>query len=316
MRAIEEFNYKGSIEEEPVSGMVTGYVKNIEKAIPKGLKKSILQNWEIIKNKLENIPENVVLYLKKNPDLYRRIIAGSFVILMATSFTGCKGHFEALENDQIAIENVMNQEEKPEERATIQYKIKFGDTLEGIVRSYTDSNIQKEINRICSNNGIENASIIFEGQVIKIDVPESALERFGYTASYGEVNEWDAMDYFVSQTFDIPASEINPQNISYWRDKKYVVGYLGEGAPSDIDFGNEKPLLMKAAGAIEDLKIMTSDQYGFYSDQDIKNMEAKINGYYNEAIEIAERHTGKKYGKDYILEPPIIAVSKDQTLNK
>lgn len=314
MRAIEEFNYKSELGNERYSGKTTAYVNNIRNVQSKGLRKSNPQSWSKQKKKASLIG-NLVLYISKKPDLYRKVVAGSFALLLVGSFVGCKINPDAASKEPITIEQTMEQEVQ-EQKATIEYKIQFGDTLEGIVRSYTDLNVQSEINKICRNNGIDNPNYIREGQKIKIDVPESKLEQFGYSASYGEVNEWDAMEYFITEAFDVPASEVHPQNMVFWRDKKYVVGYLGNDAPEDIDLGNEKPILLKVAIAKDDLSVMLGDQYGFYSDQDIKNKEAEIYEYLSEGIRIAERNTGKKYGVDYILEAPIIPVPITQTLNK
>ena len=232
---------------------------------------------------------------------------------MAASFTGCKINPNAKINDKPAIEQKL---EEAEQKVLINYTVIHGNTLEGIVRSYSDNNIQKEIDKVCRDNKLSNPNRILIGQVLKLEIPVSKLESFGYTASYGEVNQWEAMDHFVYEAFNAQSSEVHPQNMMFWRDKQYVVGHLGDDAPAGLENSTETPLLYKAASAIEDLSIMTGDQYGFYSEEDIKSKEAEILEYYYEAIDIAERNSGKKFGVDYILEPPVTAVPKDQTLNK
>ena len=123
MRAIEEFNYKSELGNERYSGKTTAYVNNIRNVQSKGLRKSNPQSWSKQKKKASLIG-NLVLYISKKPDLYRKVVAGSFALLLVGSFVGCKINPDAASKEPITIEQTMEQEVQ-EQKATIEYKIQF-----------------------------------------------------------------------------------------------------------------------------------------------------------------------------------------------
>ncbi|MDD2504967.1 MAG: LysM domain-containing protein [Bacilli bacterium] len=308
MKAIEEYQVSGTIDNEEINLKATAYRDNLKKASSLGLTTAVFQKMENIKIKGKDVTSNFVSYLKKHPELSKKIAVASLALVMSTTFVGCSIKPEST----LAVNQRIEQAaELEEQRGEIIYIIKEGDNLENIVRKYLNYNITEEIDRVCLLNGIEDKNKIYHGQKLKIKVPISKLEQFGYTYVLGETTEWEAMDHFIYSSFRGVESDVHPQNIVFWRDRSYV---LGGDSPHDIDIEGT-PLLIKAASAIYDLEIMTGDQFGFYKDEDIKRKETEILGYYQEAIEITERTTGKKYGVDYILTPPIITVPLDKKLN-
>ena len=78
-------------------------------------------------------------------------------------------------------------------RTVADYKVKYGDTLDGIIYSYTDSASEKDYykNYVTYYNGIEN-DIIRAGEVITlVGVPEDRVDEFntGYNASIDNNDE-------------------------------------------------------------------------------------------------------------------------------
>lgn len=314
MRAIEEYNLSGTFNEDQVNGKVTAYTGNITKAKPLGLKTAVIKEWQQAKSKITDSVTNLTFYIQKHPELSKKVITGALALTLAFSMTGCTIGPKA---DKINNETYVAQalEEDIEQKAQINYSVKSGDTLEGIVRMYENSKVTAEINKVCKENSIENPDRIYAGQKLVLNVPLSKLETFGYTYSYGEVNEYDSMDYFAYSAFDVSPEDVHPQNFMFWRDKRYVVGDFGEN-DHGLEPSTGTPLLIKAASARYDLEVMTGDQYGFYSESDLQSKRAEILGYYQEAIEIAERNTGKKYGIDFILEPPVLAVPMEKQISR
>lgn len=302
MRAIAEYKIKGTFDDEPVNLSLTAYRDNIKKSKDKGLRASVLRGF--------NLPKNITIMFKKNSELHKKVVAGALTLMIATSFAGCKMEPKAEVLSPTQIEEV----EELEQKGAITYTIKFGDTLEDIAFRYT-SRITSEVAKICQDNKISNANTINAGQTIKLDVPISKLELFGYTFTIGEVSEIEAKTYFVEKAFAIPASEVYSGNISFWRDQQRVVG-LKEENPHNLERSHELPLLYKAHKAIEELEIMQNSQTGFYSEEDIKIKEAAIYNNLKDSISIAETATGKKYGEDYILEPPIEVVPLEPAKTK
>ena len=257
MRAIAEYKIKGTFDDEPVNLGLIAYRDNIKKSRDKGLKASILRGF----NQTKMIAKNITIRFKENSELHKKIVAGALTLMVATSFVGCKMEPKADALSPTQIEDVQELEQK----GGITYTIKLGDTLEDIAFRYT-STITSEVAKICKDNNIENANRINAGQTIKLDVPISKLELFGYTFIMGEVSEIDAKTYFVEKAFE---SEVHSQNIAFWRDQQRVVGLKDEN-PHNIERTHELPLLYKAHKEIEELEIMLNNQTGFYSEEDIK----------------------------------------------
>ncbi len=311
MKAIEEYKLTGTIANENVNGKVTSYTNNIKKFKPLGLKVAVIKSFEKLDEKILDSVTNIVNYAKNHPELTKKVVTGTLILVMATSFTGCSIVPDAQTKAEVNINEIV---EITEPTGEIKYFIKSGDTLESIVHRYLDKGIQNEINKICIENNISNPDKIYSGQELILHIPVSKLENFGFTYTLGEVNEYAVMDHFVYSAFNVDPNDVHPQNVMFWRDREYVIGDTNTSPHEIHQIGNEKPILVKAASAIYDLEIMTGDQLGFYKEEDIKNKEYEILSYYKEAIEIAERNTGKKYGEDYILNPPVKAIPIEKSL--
>ena len=273
MKNIEEYHLTGTINNEEINGKVILYTKNMKKAKKRRLKTSVIRGAVGV----------MVLGL---------------TIGVASNLIKPDPKIELKPAIEMAYE---------EPTGEIKYVIKAGDTLESIVRRYKDTDILKEIDKIAKTNNLESPDKIYSGQELIINVPISKLDVFGFGYDLGEVNEWDAMDYFVSSAFEATRDSVHPENVLYWREKVYIIG--GD-SPHDIETYGQAPLLMKAASAIYDYELMNDSQAGFYTTDDIKAQENKILSIYLEAIEITERLTGKTYGVDYILDAPIITNEK------
>ena len=257
----------------------------------------------------EPVKGKVTAYVNK------KVLTGALILMMTTTFAGCLMHAKAESMNNSNVEQII--EEEKEATGKIKYIVEPGDTLESLVYRYVDWGISSEIEKICQANDIADSNKIYTGQELILEIPISKLESFGYTYTFEEVKEWEAMDYFVLTAFNLASDKVDPNNMVFWRDKQYVVGdFLGKNNSSGIEIGTETPLLMKAASAIYDLEIMTIDQLGFYSEEDIKSKEDKILSYYLEAIEITERNTGKKYGVNFIKTPVVKTIPLEKGLSR
>jgi hypothetical protein len=316
MRAIEEFNYKGTYETgEPFSGMVTaGYTNNIKNAKSKGLKKASIRSFELKKKIVEMIAkfvEKLTFYFRHNPELARSVLAGSLAVMMMGTFTGCKIHPKASEKDPIAMEDTL-EEDINEPRASIEYIVKPGDNLTKIVKLYTDKNIQKELDDISFKNNIDDPNFIFEGQKLKLEIPESKLAQFGCVGVPVEEKEWDKMIHYIDYVFD--SIKPSDQNEVYSRNIRWV---YGPGNPGD------EAIMPQVMDAIDGYYEMTGNLNGFFSPEKIKEQESKIFSILRNGVEIADSMTymfGKpdidyKYYIENIYQPPLIAVPIDQVKN-
>ncbi|MDD4187539.1 MAG: LysM domain-containing protein [Bacilli bacterium] len=273
MRAIGEYKVNGTFNDEAVNLKLTAYRDNIKKSKDKGLKASI--------------------------------ITGALTLVMMTSLAGCKMEPKAAVLEQTQIEQVM----QLEQTGNIHYTIKRGDTLEEIANKYIGfSKLDAEVEKICRNNNIKKANEIYAGQDINLDVPISKLDIFGYTYKLGETSDLETKSHFITEAFEQAESNLDPNNIMFWRERQYIIGSSSK-CPHEIAAPDELPLLVQIFKEVDNLETMQNDQIGFYNEEDIKRQEDITNYCLTEVLDKAvsrtEKLTGKKYGKDYILEPPI-----------
>ncbi|MDD4706403.1 MAG: LysM peptidoglycan-binding domain-containing protein [Bacilli bacterium] len=250
MKMIEEFNVSGKFGNDPIKGKVTTYTNNIKKAAQNGVKTSIISSWQNIKDKI-----NPKIY---NKELIKKVGAALIIgTITMTSLTGCQISPDA----KTAVVT--------QETVRVEYTVKPGESFWKVAAHYSND-VQNEINRICELNNMRVEDNLPIGKVLKLDVPITSK----YFANEIEQIEWNAKDYFVYQAFDIPESEVHPDNNHFWVVKEEV-----------------SKMLVQAKIAQDSL----AELEAFNIQDQIDDKKNSIDNIYDEAIRITENTTGKKF---------------------
>lgn len=278
MKMIEEFSVSGKYGNDPIKGKVTTYTNNLKKATKKGVKTSIISSWKNIKGR-----NNTTIY---NKELLKKIGAALIIgTVTMTSLTGCQ------------ISPSSKTEIVAQETIRVEYTVKPGDSLWRIATLYSND-AQNEIYRISELNNMKDEDILIDGQIIKIDVPITSTyfaDEIKNIKQNSEVIEWDAKEYYIYKAFDVPESEIHPDNKNYWVVKDEVFDMLAQAKI--------------AREGLAELEI-----YNF-QDQ-IAEKKVSINNSYNEAVRITENITGKVFDLKNALEGYNNYLKLDETNTK
>lgn len=309
MKAIENMEVHGNVEEESVNGVVTLFTSNMKKVQNK-VALSILEGFKAIQKKFGTIQiynKDLTLALSK------KIVAGALVGTMIVSMTGCSlGN----KKEEAPIADVSIAEVEEEETERITYEVKLGDSLWSIASIYMPENkIPGEIKKICKLNDIESKSILRDGTTLKLDIPVSHLADFGYTDDpmvevqskepfdsifpadsvyYGIDEEWQNKESYVMNSWDeinkdVSDAQFEEQKMFFERERKAV--FEGDGSNPGY--------LLNIALKKDTLETILNDTTGLYNENTINKLVNEINSLYDEAINATEKYSSLKYN-DYL----------------
>ena len=198
MRRPEEYNVNGRVNGEPVRGTLRAYPEHVKKANERGLTTSVAEPYR------SNVPRprNVRSYPIRKARISVLVLAGAITLttFIGGIMIGLNIDTQKMDATPPAVAAVV------EAKYPVEYIVKSGDLLSSIAGKAGSNDWQAlyNANRAVIGDSPHRLSI---GTKLIVMVPESRLEAFGYTTVYEDVNEWDAMEYFIYQCFDVPSSQ-------------------------------------------------------------------------------------------------------------
>ena len=148
---------------------------------------------------------------KWNPKVVVPLLLAGGIALAVTSFkmggTDTKDNIAVVQVDPIDYESQITEE--VEARYTVDYRVKSGDTLDGIILGYAkDYGEMKDIEKdVCFYNGITSPSTLHVGdEIVLFRVPESKVDE--YNTAYNEEFVEDDLSRDLNQAVEVLNNQV------------------------------------------------------------------------------------------------------------